>query len=97
MPPPLLRRLAGLAVRSAGPADTQPYFAAERVSWLSPNDTLSILMIIGGDIVQRAVAQLAGSGPLTPYWHFAPVAFSFGWLAYSVSALTSAEIGRAHV
>ncbi|KAI0824379.1 hypothetical protein BC628DRAFT_1279436, partial [Trametes gibbosa] len=55
-------------------------------SWKSPDDILSILMIIGGDIVQRAVAQLAGSGP----WHFAPVAFSFGWLAYSVSALTSA-------
>ncbi|KAH9895630.1 hypothetical protein C8Q73DRAFT_744917 [Cubamyces lactineus] len=90
MPPPLLQRLTGLAVRSAAPANTQPYFAAERVSWMSPNDTLSILMIIGGDIVQRAVAQLAGSGPLTPYWHFAPVAFSFGWLAYSVSALTSA-------
>ncbi|KAI0324849.1 hypothetical protein GY45DRAFT_1331089 [Cubamyces sp. BRFM 1775] len=90
MPPPLLQRLAGLAVRSASPTNAQPYFAAERVSWMSPNDTLSILMIIGGDIVQRAVAQLAGSGPLTPYWHFAPVAFSFGWLAYSVSALTSA-------
>ncbi|KAI0324850.1 hypothetical protein GY45DRAFT_1331093 [Cubamyces sp. BRFM 1775] len=90
MPPPLLRLLSGLAIRSADPANVQPYFSAERKSWLSPDDTLSILMIIGGDIVQRAVAQLAGSGPLTPYWHFAPVAFSFGWLAYSVSALTSA-------
>ncbi|KAI0656048.1 hypothetical protein C8Q70DRAFT_935871 [Cubamyces menziesii] len=90
MPPPLLRRLAGLATRSAEPANVQPYFAAERASWLSPDDTLSILMIIGGDIVQRAVAQLAGSGLRTRYWDFAPVAFSFGWLAYSVSALTSA-------
>ncbi|KAI0654356.1 hypothetical protein C8Q70DRAFT_925934 [Cubamyces menziesii] len=90
MPPSLLRRLAAVA-RSASPAsDIQPYLAAEKASWLSPNDTLSILMIIGGDIVQRAVAQLAGSGPFTPYWHFTPVAFSFGWLAYSVSALTSA-------
>ncbi|KAI0642183.1 hypothetical protein C8Q79DRAFT_874097, partial [Trametes meyenii] len=62
-----------------------PYLAAERASWQSPNDILSILMLVGGDIVQRAVAQLAGSGP----WHCAPVAFSFGWLAYSVSALTS--------
>ncbi|KAI0631375.1 hypothetical protein C8Q77DRAFT_1018057, partial [Trametes polyzona] len=90
MPPPRLRRLLGIgphappiAPRSSDPA---PFFAAENTSWKSPDDILSILMIIGGDIVQRAVAQLAGSGP----GPFAPVAFSFGWLAYSVSALTSA-------
>ncbi|CDO72035.1 hypothetical protein BN946_scf184943.g70 [Trametes cinnabarina] len=89
MPPSLLRRLTAVT-RDAGPGHVQPYFAAERSSWMSPDDTLSILMIIGGDIVQRAVAQLAGSGPCNRHWHFAPVAFSFGWLAYSVSALTSA-------
>ncbi|KAI8977733.1 hypothetical protein BD414DRAFT_377137, partial [Trametes punicea] len=89
MPPPLLHRLVAVARSSVGPAHPQSYFSAERTSWMSPNDTLSILMIIGGDIVQRAVAQLAGSGPRTRYWHFAPVAFSFGWLAYSVSTLTS--------
>ncbi|KAL1941068.1 hypothetical protein VTO73DRAFT_7704 [Trametes versicolor] len=90
MPPPQLRRLLGHEHQArsggAGPANTEPYFSAESSSWRSPDDILSILMIIGGDIVQRAVAQLAGSGPS----HFAPVAFSFGWLAYSVSALTSA-------
>ncbi|KAI0325347.1 hypothetical protein GY45DRAFT_1287393 [Cubamyces sp. BRFM 1775] len=90
MPPSLLRRFAAVARSASSPAShIQPYLAAEKASWLSPSDTLSILMIIGGDIVQRAVAQLAGSGPFTPYWHFTPVAFSFGWLAYSVSALTS--------
>ncbi|KAH9847737.1 hypothetical protein C2E23DRAFT_486539 [Lenzites betulinus] len=90
MPPPRLRRLLGLGHQArstgGGPTNTEQYFSAESNSWKSPDDILSILMIIGGDIVQRAVAQLAGSGP----WHFAPVAFSFGWLAYSVSALTSA-------
>lgn len=90
MPPPRLRHLLGRGHQArsggAGPTSTEPYFSAESSSWRSPDDILSILMIIGGDIVQRAVAQLAGSGP----GHFAPVAFSFGWLAYSVSALTSA-------
>ncbi|KAG1728375.1 uncharacterized protein EDB91DRAFT_1330743 [Suillus paluster] len=47
---------------------------------------LSVLSIIGGDVVQRAIAQLAGSGPS----YFTPVAFSFGWVAYSFSALLSA-------
>ncbi|KAI0675755.1 hypothetical protein C8Q78DRAFT_951429, partial [Trametes maxima] len=68
-----------------GASNIAPYIATERASWRSPNDILSILMLVGGDIVQRAVAQLSGSGP----WYCAPVAFSFGWLAYSVSALTS--------
>ncbi|KAI0773071.1 hypothetical protein BD413DRAFT_472922 [Trametes elegans] len=86
MPPPILRRLLPGAVQARSASSVDPYFSAESSSWKSPDDILSILMIIGGDIVQRAVAQLVGSGP----WHFAPVAFSFGWLAYSVSALTAA-------
>lgn len=48
--------------------------------WTNPNDVLSVLLIIGGDIVQKALAQTAG-GPFTP------VCFSFGWVAYSYTAL----------
>lgn len=36
--------------------------------------------------MQRAIAQLAGSSP----FYFTPVAFSFGWVAYSFSVLLSA-------
>ncbi|KAI0704645.1 hypothetical protein C8Q76DRAFT_179212 [Earliella scabrosa] len=88
MPPHLFRRLLpfGLKARDTAALDTGPTFSAQASSWQSPEDILSILMLIGGDIVQRAVAQLAGTGP----GPFCPVAFSFGWLAYSVSALTSA-------
>ena len=39
-------------------------------------------MIIGGEIVQRAVAQLSGH---TSY--FVPTAFSFGWVGYSMNAV----------
>lgn len=60
-------------------------FSSVRTQWENPHDILSILMIIGGDVVQRAVAQLAGSR-----FSFTPVAFSFGWVAYSISAVCSA-------
>lgn len=37
-------------------------------------------MIIGGEVIQRALAQVAG-GTLTP------VTFSFGWVAYAFNSL----------
>lgn len=37
----------------------------------NPKDIFSILLLVGGDVVGRAIAQLAGS-------RLAPVAFSFG-------------------
>ncbi|KAL6164520.1 hypothetical protein ACJQWK_09252 [Exserohilum turcicum] len=51
--------------------------------WKNPSDVFSVLLILGGDVVARALAQLAGSG-------IAPVAFSFGWVAYAVTAVVSA-------
>lgn len=50
----------------------------------NPSETLSVLLLIGGDIVQRAIAQLVGGHTITP------AAFSFGWVAYAFSGLTSA-------
>lgn len=58
---------------------------AEQIStqWRGPQDVLSILLILGPDIIQRALAQLSGSS-------LTPVVFSFGWVAYAFSALMSA-------
>ncbi|KAK0236546.1 hypothetical protein EDD85DRAFT_770665 [Armillaria nabsnona] len=53
---------------------------AIRGTWQNPSDTLSILLIIGGDVVLKALAQLAGRP-------FTPIAFSFGWVSYSFNAL----------
>ncbi|KAF3278367.1 hypothetical protein TWF132_001219 [Orbilia oligospora] len=50
--------------------------------WQNPSDILSVLMLLGPDIVQRSIAQLAGRV-------VTPCAFSFGWVAYSASALVS--------
>lgn len=55
-------------------------FAAQ---WTRPSDTFSILLIVGGDVIQLALANLTGA-VLTP------IAFSFGWVAYSIMAVLSA-------
>ncbi|KAH0569264.1 hypothetical protein GP486_000020 [Trichoglossum hirsutum] len=54
----------------------------QATQWQNPQDILSILLLLGPDVVQRAIAQLAGRG-------ITPVAFSFGWVAYAVGALLS--------
>ncbi|KAH6641068.1 hypothetical protein F5144DRAFT_484354 [Chaetomium tenue] len=50
--------------------------------WKHPKDAFVVLMILGGDIVARALAQLVGSC-------LTPVAFSFGWVAYAITAVVS--------
>ena len=52
--------------------------------WTGPGDILSLLLLVGGDVVQRAIAQQAGSSLPTP------VVFSFGWVAYAFAGLLSA-------
>lgn len=60
-----------------------PSAAFESV-WSSPsNYAFTILLLLGGDVVSRALAQLAG-GRITP------VAFSFGWVSYATTAINSA-------
>ncbi|KAA8651596.1 hypothetical protein EYZ11_002215 [Aspergillus tanneri] len=48
----------------------------------NPTDIFSVLLILGGDVVNRAIAQLAGP-------RVTPVAFSFGWVAYIMTALVT--------
>ncbi|KAF1917728.1 hypothetical protein BDU57DRAFT_514134 [Ampelomyces quisqualis] len=52
--------------------------------WSSPSDIFSILLILGGDVITLSIAALSGSASITP------IAFSFGWAAYAMSALLSA-------
>ena len=51
-----------------------------RGQWSNPSDIFTILLIIGGDIVQVAIAQLCG-GPIK---YLTPVSFSFGWVSRSI-------------
>jgi hypothetical protein len=48
--------------------------------WSNPSDVSTLLMIIGGDVVQSALAQSTGK------W-YTPVCFSFGWVSYAFIAL----------
>jgi len=66
--PPLIFKLLR---RSFEPDKASGEFAEQ---WRNPGDVFSVLLILGGDIVGRAVAQLAGS-------RLTPVAFSFGTLS----------------
>ena len=50
--------------------------------WTRPKDVFSVLLLLGGDVINRALAQLVG-GRLTP------VTFSFGWVAYAAAAVVS--------
>ncbi|KAK3349198.1 hypothetical protein B0T25DRAFT_457001 [Lasiosphaeria hispida] len=54
-----------------------------RSQWTNPGDVFSVLLIVGADVIQLALAALTGH-TLTP------IAFSFGWVAYGISAVVSA-------
>ncbi|KAI0545163.1 hypothetical protein F4679DRAFT_588785 [Xylaria curta] len=46
----------------------------------NPSDVTTVLMVIGGDVVQKALAQTTGC-------LYTPVCFSFGWVTYAFMAL----------
>ncbi|KAM0518904.1 hypothetical protein ACHAPE_003894 [Trichoderma viride] len=63
------------------------------IEWQNPSNIFLLLFIIGGDIVQHAIAQLFGvyiqpsrNGPRV---YLTPVAFSFGWVSYAFMSLVS--------
>ena len=81
LPPAKIAQTIGIrATQAANEANSEP-----KSQWQNPSDILSLLLLIGGDVIQRAIAQLAGDGSLPT-----PVVFSFGWVAYSFTSLLSA-------
>ena len=54
--------------------------SAFKAEWASPsNYAFTVLLLLGGDVVSRALAQLAGG-------HITPVAFSFGMSFFCICA-----------
>ncbi|KAK4079788.1 hypothetical protein Trihar35433_893 [Trichoderma harzianum] len=78
LPPMPLKRF--IERRSDG-MDPTPAIFLEQME--NPSEVFSVLLIIGGDIIQKAIAQLAGEKVTL-------VSFSFGWVAYAFNALMSA-------
>jgi hypothetical protein len=61
-----------------------------RQQWINPGEILFLLFLIGADIIQKAIAQLAGRtvkpfASKAPEIAVTPVAFSFGWVACGFS------------
>lgn len=60
----------------------------------NPGDIFSLLLLVGGDVVQKAVAQLVGVrfklSQRGPTVHLTPAVFSFGWVAYAFTSLAAA-------
>lgn len=77
MPPP-----PSVLNRSLNPGRTNEEFAAQ---WSHPADVFSVLLILGGDVINRALAQLVGK-------RVCPVAFSFGTGPLQVSSGDKLEI-----
>jgi len=81
------RRVARLASANgsqngASPDESGPPETMLQRQMLNPSEILSVLQIIGGDVIQKAIAQLSGTR-----LRFTPVAFSFGWVAYTFNAV----------
>ncbi|KAL5319122.1 hypothetical protein ACEPPN_012171 [Leptodophora sp. 'Broadleaf-Isolate-01'] len=73
--------LVGDLLRKRGTANNRSITITELASqWANPSDVSTILMIIGGDVVQNALAQSTGK------W-YTPVCFSFGWVSYAFIAV----------
>jgi hypothetical protein len=53
--------------------------------WTEPGDIFSVLLILGADVIQLACASMTGGPGHLP----TPVAFSFGWVAFAISAVLS--------
>jgi hypothetical protein len=64
----------------------QSFSSQLRDQWSNPGEILSVLLIVGADVIQKALAQFNGQT-------FKPVAFSFGWVAYAYSYLLQ-TVGR---
>ena len=57
--------------------------------WDNPSDIFALLLLLGGDVVQKAIGQLAGVRfhLFKRSIRITPVAFSFGWAAFAFLAL----------
>ena len=75
------------------PNQTLPSLSTDgafRKQFSNPADILSILLLIGGDIVQKAISQLVGYSLPLHGIGVVPAAFSFGWVAFGFTQLLSA-------
>lgn len=75
-------------------SSSQPPALELKSQWQNPGDIFSLLLLVGGDVVQKAVAQLVGVRfrvmQRSAAIYLTPVVFSFGWVAYAFTSLAAA-------
>jgi hypothetical protein len=69
-----------LVLRNVDPNGQLTVSDSLAAQWRNPSDVLSVLLLLGPEIVQKAIAQLTGR-------IVTPVAFSFGWVAFAASSI----------
>lgn len=79
MPPSLLSRATGSHLLRRDELTSNL-----RTQWINPANILDLLLLVGADVIQTALAQLTGDRLPTP------MVFSFGWVAYAFMAVASA-------
>ncbi|KAI0159973.1 hypothetical protein GGR52DRAFT_171747 [Hypoxylon sp. FL1284] len=57
-----------------------------RDQFINPQGIIAVLLLIGGDVVQKAIAQGTGG----KHDIFTPVVFSFGWVSYAFNSVAGA-------
>lgn len=64
-----------------------------KAQWQDPGNIFSLLLLVGGDVIQKAIAQLAGVRYKIPWIgqtvYLTPIAFSFGWVGYAFTSLAA--------
>jgi hypothetical protein len=86
--PVVARTILRLRDSSSSAAESSTGWEMVKRQWKLPSEILSVLLLVGSDVVQTALAQQAGNSVL-------PVVFSFGWLPYMVSGTLGVAAGRA--
>lgn len=69
-----------ISARQANTTDTAGLF---RKQFTNPSEIMNVMLLIGGDVIQKAILQLAGFSIVTP------VVFSFGWVTYAFNSMAN--------
>lgn len=53
------------------------------MQFTNPNEIMNVMLLIGGEVIQKAILQMAGFSIVTP------VVFSFGWVTYTFNSIAN--------
>ncbi|PMD51523.1 uncharacterized protein K444DRAFT_669303 [Hyaloscypha bicolor E] len=94
--------LGGSELEQWIPAFDNPTFLARNSTdndfvkqFRNPKGIVAVLLLVGADVVQRAIAQSASRSEAHDVWSLSwltPAVFSFGWVSYAVNSVATALV-----